>query len=75
MMNARLRTDHARVRTAGDQKSGCKTWNAGPADARCICVWPSVMLAWAKAIIAKPIAAAVNANPIFCFIGEPSSKS
>jgi hypothetical protein len=33
------------------------------------------MLAWAKAIIAKPIAAAVNAKSIFCFIGEPSSKS
>jgi hypothetical protein len=29
------------------------------------------MLAWAKATIAKPIAATINAKPMFCFIGEP----
>src|SRR5262249_53291028 len=33
------------------------------------------MRAWAKATIAKPIAATINAKPILYFIGEPSSKS
>jgi len=30
------------------------------------------MLAWAKTTMAKPIAVAANAKPIFRFMGEPS---
>jgi hypothetical protein len=33
------------------------------------------MLAWAKTTMAKPIAVAANAKPIFRFMGEPSFKS
>jgi hypothetical protein len=32
------------------------------------------MLAWAKTTMAKPIAVAANAKPIFRFMGEPSFK-
>ena len=60
----------AAAESAGE-KTGCKTWNAGPADA---CVWHCPMRAWAKAILTKPIAAAINAKPIFCLSSSKSYK-
>ena len=35
-----------------------------------MCVLPTPKLAWAKATIAKPITAAINAKPIFRFMSE-----
>jgi len=46
-----------------------------PPDARSVCGLPGPMLAWAKTTMAKPIAAAANAKPIFRLMANPSSSN